>query len=90
MCLISASRWSWPIRTTNPFGMGGTLAKYAAQNVAIHVILATRGEAGIPGLDPDATGMHREAEARVACAVLGVDKLTFLGFLGRRPHHGAR
>lgn len=63
------------------FGMGGTLAKYAAQNVAIHVILATRGEAGIPGLDPDATGMRREAEARAACEVLGVDKLTFLGFL---------
>jgi len=24
------------------FGMGGTLAKYASQGVAIHVILATR------------------------------------------------
>ena len=63
------------------FGMGGTLAKYAAQNISIHVILATRGEAGIPGLDPDATGMRREAEAGAACAVLGVDELTFLGFL---------
>lgn len=63
------------------FGIGGTLAKYAAQNVSIHVILATRGEAGIPSLDPDATGMRREAEAVAACAVLGVDELTFLGFL---------
>ena len=63
------------------FGMGGTLAKYADQKVAVNVILATRGEAGIPGLDPDTTGMRREAEARAACAVLGVDNLTFLGFM---------
>ena len=28
------------------FGVGGTLARYAAEGVAVHVVTATRGEAG--------------------------------------------
>jgi LmbE family N-acetylglucosaminyl deacetylase len=62
------------------FGLGGTLAKYAAQGVAIQLMLATRGEAGIPGMDPRATGDLREVEVRSACQVLGVQRLDFLGF----------
>jgi LmbE family N-acetylglucosaminyl deacetylase len=66
------------------FGMGGTLAKYAAQGAAVHLVLATRGEAGIPGTDPSRAGAIREAEARAACAVLGVCSLDFLDYLDGR------
>jgi len=63
------------------FGMGGTLARYASQGAAVYLILATRGEAGIPGTDPRCAGEIREAEARAACQVLGVQGPTFLGFM---------
>ena len=63
------------------FGMGGTLARYAAQGAAVHLVLATRGEAGIPGTDSSRAGALREAEARAACAILGVRSLDFLGYL---------
>lgn len=63
------------------FGMGGTLARYAAQEAAVHLVLATRGEAGIPGTDSSRAGALREAEARAACAILGVRSLDFLGYL---------
>jgi len=63
------------------FGMGGTLAKYAAQGAAVHLVLATRGEAGIPSTDPSRAGAIREAEAQAACAVLGLRSLDFLGYL---------
>lgn len=66
------------------FGMGGTLAKYASQGVAIHVILATRGEAGIPGVDPRTAGDIRESEARSACQALGAQGLDFVGFMDRQ------
>lgn len=63
------------------FGMGGTLARYAAQGAAVHVVLATRGEAGIPGVVPSRAGAIREAEARAACTILGVRSLRFLDYL---------
>lgn len=62
------------------FGMGGTLAKYADLGATIVLILATRGEAGIPGTEPARAGAIREAEARAACAVLGVRRLDFLDY----------
>jgi len=66
------------------FGVGGTLAKYAAQGAAVHVILATRGEAGIPGTELGRAGAIREAEARASCAVLGVRGIGFLDYLDGR------
>ncbi|MGD2027270.1 MAG: PIG-L family deacetylase, partial [Anaerolineales bacterium] len=33
------------------FGMGGTLAYYASEGVEVHLICATRGEAGM--VDPE-------------------------------------
>lgn len=62
------------------FGIGGTLAKYADHGAAVALILATRGEAGIPGTEPARAGVIREAEARAACAVLGVRSLDFLDY----------
>ena len=62
------------------FPMGGTLAKYAAEGVRISLICATRGEAGIPGLSPEATGQLRERELRAAAAALGLAEVRFLGY----------
>lgn len=67
------------------FGMGGTLARYAAEGVETHVICATRGEAGRyrngedhPG--KDAVGRIRERELRAAARELGVREVVFLGY----------
>ncbi len=67
-------------------GVGGALARYAAEGVDIHLVVATRGERGWPGdpatyPGPSALGKLREAELRAAAAVLGVREVTFLGYL---------
>ena len=61
-------------------GLGGTLARYAAEGADVHVVTATRGEAGRfghhrsgpghPG--PRELGRIRERELRAACEVLGL------------------
>lgn len=67
-------------------GVGGTLAKYAAEGVQVSVVTATRGERGRhataavhPG--PDAMGRLREAELRAAVRTLGVEDVQLLGYV---------
>ena len=66
------------------FGMGGTLAKYASEGATVHLICATRGEAG--EVDPEClTGYDSIAELRVkelSCAVeaLGIDSFHLLSY----------
>jgi LmbE family N-acetylglucosaminyl deacetylase len=71
------------------FGVGGTLAKYAAEGVEVSVVTATRGDRGRfrgrpvgdtdhPGAD--ALGRIREQELRAAAAILGVRHVCVLGF----------
>jgi LmbE family N-acetylglucosaminyl deacetylase len=66
------------------FGMGGTLAKYASEGAQVHLICATRGEAG--EVDPAyLEGYASIADLRVAeleCAVkaLGIQSLTLLDY----------
>ncbi|MCU0255313.1 MAG: PIG-L family deacetylase [Vicinamibacterales bacterium] len=67
-------------------GVGGTLAKYASEGVQVSIVTATRGERGRhatadvhPG--PEAMGRIREAELRAAAAALGVEDVSFLGYL---------
>jgi N-acetylglucosamine malate deacetylase 2 len=62
------------------FPIGGTLAKYAVEGVKITLICATRGEAGIPGMQPEQAGQVREGELRQAAKVLGVQKVQFLDY----------
>src|SRR4051812_31149005 len=70
-------------------GVGGTLAKYAAEGVEVFVVTATRGEAGRfrghrqgepqhPG--PVTLANIRERELRAAAVVLGVREVSFLGY----------
>jgi LmbE family N-acetylglucosaminyl deacetylase len=70
-------------------GVGGTLAKYAAEGVDVFLITATRGEGGRfrghrcgderhPG--PLALGNIRKAELRAAAAELGVREVSLLDY----------
>ena len=72
------------------FGTGGTLIKYAQEGVEVHLVMATRGEAGQLA-NPDITPTHpfsllREQELRRACAVYGLKQLHLLGYVdGQTP-----
>jgi len=69
------------------FGPGGTLAKYAAEGTAVHLVCATMGEAGASddaaldeceGREPLAC--RRERELRCAADVLGLTEVHLLGY----------
>jgi LmbE family N-acetylglucosaminyl deacetylase len=62
------------------FAVGGTLAKYAHQGVLVVLLCATRGEAGIPGAEPEEAGGIREQELRNAAKHLGIE-VYFLGYM---------
>lgn len=66
------------------FGMGGTLAKYAHENVDVYLICATRGEVGemedqyLEGFGSPAE--RREFELRCAAKNLGLKDVIFLDY----------
>jgi LmbE family N-acetylglucosaminyl deacetylase len=67
-------------------GMGGTLARYAAEGVETYLLCMTRGERGWagpaeenPGLE--ALGRLREGELRCAARHLGLYEVTFLNYI---------
>ena len=69
-------------------GVGGTLARYAAEGVAVHLVTATLGDRGRfrgekdgpnhPG--PEGLARIREGELRAAAEVLGVRSIEVLGY----------
>ena len=67
-------------------GNGGMLAKYAAEGIEIHLVVATRGERGWPGDESEYPGLEtlgkmREVEVRAAAGVLGLHSVHFLDYL---------
>lgn len=66
------------------FGMGGTLAKYASEGVKVHLICATRGEAG--EVDPDCLDGYdsiadlRTDELNCAAKALGIEPVHLLDY----------
>lgn len=66
------------------FGVGGTLAKYAAQGVTVTLVCATNGEEGEiadPSLaTPQNLGEVRREELRCACRTVGIGEPVFLGY----------
>ncbi len=66
------------------FGTGGTLALYARQGVEVHLVCATRGEAG--DMDPDcldgfaSIAERRVSELRCAAGILGLSGVHFLDY----------
>lgn len=66
------------------FGVGATIAKYAAAGVKIHLLCATRGEAGMwSDVKPEKGGVGpvREREHKRAVKILGVESLEYLGYI---------
>lgn len=66
------------------FRCGGTLALLARRGVRIHVLTATRGEAGSCGdpplCRPDELPLVRECELRCACTALGTEPPILLDY----------
>jgi N-acetyl-1-D-myo-inositol-2-amino-2-deoxy-alpha-D-glucopyranoside deacetylase len=66
------------------FGPGGTLAKYGAEGVNVHLICATRGEAGDSGISDLGEcadlACRREQELRCAADILGLRDVHLLGY----------
>jgi LmbE family N-acetylglucosaminyl deacetylase len=66
------------------FGPGGTLARYAAEGVDVHLICATGGEAGIVDeallVDYSSPAELRIAELHCAAAQLGLSGVHLLGY----------
>jgi len=66
------------------FGPGGTLAKYGAEGVAVHLICATRGEAGesdtFQSDEREDLACQREQELRCATSALGLTEVHLLGY----------
>jgi LmbE family N-acetylglucosaminyl deacetylase len=77
------------------FGTGGTLTRYAAQGCDVHLVTATRGEAG-QITEPDLATVAnlpyvREQELRCACEIYGIHPPRFLDYVdGQLPivHQG--
>ena len=67
-------------------GMGGTLAKYAAEGVETHLVCASRGERGWFGPEEQNPGLERLGQLRAkeleACVKeLGMTSLSFLNYI---------
>ncbi|GAA3438295.1 LmbE family N-acetylglucosaminyl deacetylase [Kutzneria kofuensis] len=62
------------------YGTAAAIARWTAQGKRVVYGLATSGEAGIDGLDPEQCGPLREAEERAGAAIVGVDVVEFYGF----------
>lgn len=67
-------------------GTGGVLARYGAEGVETHLVVATRGERGWFGAPEDNPGLTelgrlRESELAAAVKVLGISSYTFLDYI---------
>ena len=67
-------------------GMGGILARYAAEGIETYLVTATRGERGWTGPaseNPGLTtlGQIREAELKAAAQVLGIKEVVILDYI---------
>jgi LmbE family N-acetylglucosaminyl deacetylase len=67
-------------------GMGGTLAKYAAEGVETHLVCASRGERGWFGPEeqnpgPEKLGQLRTKELEACVKELGMSSLSFLNYI---------
>lgn len=66
------------------FTCGGTIAKYVQAGWEVHLLCATRGEAGGGGpyreVSEDSLGKIRQKELEEAGTVLGISAITFFGY----------
>ena len=62
------------------YGMAAAVAKWTAAGKTVRYALASRGEAGIAGMDPQQAGPIRDGEQRRAAAIVGVDPVAGVEF----------
>jgi LmbE family N-acetylglucosaminyl deacetylase len=60
------------------YGAAAAVARWTRQGKHVAYLLATRGEAGIQGMEPEVVGPLREDEERRSAAVVGVHEVRFL------------
>src|SRR6185312_16603001 len=61
------------------YGAASAIARWTSQGKHVVYCLATSGEAGIDGIEPERAGPLREQEQRASAAIVGVDVVEFLG-----------
>lgn len=72
------------------YGVASAVARWTGQGKHVTYLLATRGEAGIAGMDPDEVGPLRVAEERRSAAVVGVSEVEFLDHADGLVEYGLR
>ena len=60
------------------FGAAAAVARWTGQGKHISYVMATIGEAGIDGIEPEESRRVREAEQVESCRIVGVDAVEFL------------
>jgi LmbE family N-acetylglucosaminyl deacetylase len=60
------------------YGAAAAVAKWTAEGAEVVYLIASRGEAGIDGMQPSDAGMVRSAEQHASAAVVGVTTVDFL------------
>jgi len=60
------------------YGMASAVARWTAQGKQVSYLLATKGEAGIDGMEPRRAAEVREAEQRASAGIVGVHDVIFL------------
>jgi len=62
------------------FGPGGTIAQWTTQGATVHLVCATKGQAGRNNSQQE-TSLVREAELLKAAKILGIQKVDFLTYV---------
>jgi len=62
------------------YGAASAVARWTSQGKQVAYLLATRGEAGIDGMDPSVAGPLREEEERRSAAIVGAGPVDFLDY----------
>jgi LmbE family N-acetylglucosaminyl deacetylase len=60
------------------YGAAAAIARFTDQDKEITYVLASAGEAGIDGMDPESCGALRKDEERAGAALVGVENVEFL------------
>jgi LmbE family N-acetylglucosaminyl deacetylase len=61
------------------YGAASAVARWTGMGKQVAYVLASRGEAGIDGMEPSVAGPLREEEERRSAAVVGAEPVDFLG-----------
>jgi LmbE family N-acetylglucosaminyl deacetylase len=70
------------------YGAASAVARWTRQGKQVSYVLATRGEAGIAGMDPAQVGPLRVAEEEHSAAVVGVTDVQFLDHVDGLVEYG--